>query len=78
MLEGPEWRSVDPSSPVFRKVVDLVKGFPAQGGFTEGFLIVDPQKNPIGIWYSSLGAGIRMDPNTRRVMISTATPWMQQ
>ncbi len=78
VLEDPDWRSVDPASPAFRKVVDLVKGFPAQGGFSEGFLILDPQKNPIGIWYSSLGAGISIDPNTKRVMITTARPWLQQ
>ncbi len=77
-MEGPEWRSVDPSSPVFGKVVDLVKSFPAQGGFSEGFYIRDSQKNPIGIWYSSLGAGITVDSNTKRVMITTAKPWLQQ
>jgi hypothetical protein len=77
-MEGPEWRSVDPSSPVFGKVVDLVKGFPAQGGLSEGFIILDSQKNPIGIWYSSLGAGISIDPSTKRVMITTARPWLQQ
>lgn len=78
MMEGPDWRNVDPSSPVFGKVVALVKSFPAQGGFTEGFLILDSQKNPIGIWYSSLGAGITVDPSTKRVMITTARPWLQQ
>ena len=77
-IEGPEWRSVDKSSPVFRKVVDLVRGFPAQGGVTQGFLILDPQKNPIGIWYSSLGGGITVDPHAKRVMITTAKPWLQQ
>jgi hypothetical protein len=77
-IESPEWRSVDQSSPVFRKVVDLVRGFPAQGGVTQGFMILDPQKNPIGIWYSSLGAGITVDPHAKRVMITTARPWLQQ
>jgi hypothetical protein len=77
-IESPEWPSVEPSSPVFKKVVDLVKGFPAQGGITQGYLILDPQKNPIGIWYSSLGAGITIDPNVKRVMITTSKPWLQQ
>ena len=77
-IEGPDWRSVDKSSPIFRKVVDLVRGFPAQGGVTQGFLILDPQKNPIGVWYSSLSAGITVDPNAKRVMISTSKPWLQQ
>jgi hypothetical protein len=78
VIESPEWPSVEPSSPVFKKVVDLVKGFPAQGGRSEGFIILDRQKNPIGIWYSSLGAGITVDPSTKRVMITTTKPWMQQ
>lgn len=77
-MEGPDWRSVEPSSPVFRKVVGLVNGFPAQGSRSEGFIILDHQKNPIGIWYSSLGAGISIDPNTKRVMITTPRPWLQQ
>ena len=78
VLEDPDWRSVDPASPVFKKVVELVKGFPARGGSSEGYVILDPQKSPIGIWYSSLGAGVSVDPNTRRVMITTARPWLQQ
>jgi hypothetical protein len=78
VLEDPAWRSVDPASPVFKKVVELVRSFPARGGFSEGFIILDPQKNPIGIWYSSLGGGISIDPNTKRVMITTARPWLQQ
>jgi hypothetical protein len=77
-IESPEWPSVEPSSPVFKKVVDLVMGFPAQGGRSEGFIILDHQKNPIGIWYSSLGAGITIDPNAKRVMITTTKPWLQQ
>jgi hypothetical protein len=78
LLEGPDWKSVDPSLPVFKKVVDLVKSFPAQGGRSEGSIILDHQKNPIGIWYSSLGAGITVDPNTKLVMITTSKPWLQQ
>jgi hypothetical protein len=77
-IEGPEWRSVDPSAPVFTKVVESVKRFPAQGGFTEGYYVYDSRKSPIGVWYSSLGAGITVDPSTKRVMITTARPWLQQ
>jgi hypothetical protein len=78
VLEDPDWRNVDPASPVFKKVVELVGGFPARGSFSEGFVILDPQRNPIGIWYSSLGGGISIDPTTKRVMITTARPWLQQ
>lgn len=76
-MEGPEWREVDPSSEAFRKVVELVKSFPAPGGRTEGFYILDPKGEPIGFWYSSLTAGVTVDPDTRRVTLSTPTPWMQ-
>jgi hypothetical protein len=78
VLEDPDWRSVDPASPVFKKVVELVRSFPARGSFSEGSIILDPRKNPIGIWYSSLGAGISIDPNTKRVMITTACSLSQQ
>jgi hypothetical protein len=76
-MEGPEWTGVDPSSETFRKVVELVKRFPAPGGRTEGFYILDPKGEPIGFWYSSLTAGVTVDPDTKRVMLSTPTPWMQ-
>ncbi len=75
-IKDPAWRELDPGSPTFEKVVELVKRFPVPGSYTEGFVILDPQKNEIGVWYSSLGAGITVDPDTRRVMITTATPWL--
>ena len=77
-MEGPDWKRVAPSSKTFRKVVDLVKSFPAQGGRSEGFYILDPKGEPIGFWYSSLGAGVTVDPDTQRVMLTTRTPWLQQ
>jgi hypothetical protein len=77
-MEGPDWRRVAPSSETFRKVVDLVKGFPAQGGRSEGFYILDPRGDLIGFWYSSLGAGVTVDPDTQRVMLTTRAPWLQQ
>jgi hypothetical protein len=70
--------SVDLSSPVFRKVVGLIKSFPAQGGVLQGYTILDPQSNSIGIYYSSLGAGVTVNPVTKRVMITTARPWLQR
>jgi hypothetical protein len=75
-ISGPAWREVDPASPTFEKVVELVKRFPVPGSYTEGFVILDPQRNEIGVWYSSLGAGITVDADTRQVMIATAAPWL--
>jgi len=77
-LEGPSWREVDPASPTFKKVVELVQSFPVPGSRSEGFYIMDPQGMPIGVWYSSLGAGIMVDPETNRVSIATVTPWLSK
>lgn len=76
-MQGPDWKECDPDSPAFRKVVGLVQSFPAQGGRTEGYYIMDRQGRQIGVWYSSLSAGITVDPDSRKVMIATATPWLQ-
>jgi hypothetical protein len=59
-------------------VVGLVQSFPVPGSHTEGFYIVDRQGRRIGVWYSSLTAGITVDPDTRKVAIATATPWLQK
>jgi hypothetical protein len=75
-ISDPAWREIDPGSPTFEKVVGLVKSFPVPGSTTEGFTILDSQRKEIGVWFSSLGAGITVDPNTKQVMISTATPWL--
>lgn len=75
-IEGPMWQAVDPQTPVFRKVVELVRDFPTAGRFTSGFLILDPQGRTIGVWYSSLGAGVTVDPEARVVSIATVWPWM--
>jgi hypothetical protein len=77
-MQGPDWKECDPGSPTFRKVVGLVQSFPAKGSRTEGYYIMDRQGRQIGVWYSSLSAGIRVDPDSRKVMIATATPWLQQ
>ncbi|MGE5257708.1 MAG: hypothetical protein ACM3KE_13605 [Hyphomicrobiales bacterium] len=75
-IEGPDWKEINPGSAVFGKVVGLVQRFPAPGGRTEGYYILDRQGNQIGVWYSSLNAGITVDPDTRKVIIATATPWL--
>jgi hypothetical protein len=75
-IEGFLWQAVDPGSPVFRKVVGLVRDFPAAGGLTSGFEIRDPQGRVIGVWYSSLSAGITVDPEAKVVSIATGWPWV--
>lgn len=73
-----DYRPVDPNSDKFRKVIDLVKDF--RRGFTQayGSYILNPQGDRIGMWYSSLAPpGIKVDPETKRVSISAARPWLQ-
>lgn len=77
-IKDPAWREVEAQSETFRKVVGLVQSFPIPGGYTEGFTVHDPQGMEIGVWYSSLVAGITIDPETKRVSITTATPWLSK
>jgi hypothetical protein len=74
-LEDVMWTPVQPDSPTFEKVVGLVQSFPVPGGFTYGAYIIDPSGRTIGVWYSSMSAGINVSPETRLVSISTGTPW---
>lgn len=75
-IEDINWREVDPDTKTFEKVVGLVESFPAPGSFTYGAFILDPQGQQIGVWYSSLTAGIVVNPETRIVSISAAMPWI--
>jgi hypothetical protein len=74
-IQDQMWTPVDPNSKTFEKVVGLVQSFPVPGGVTYGAYIIDPTGRTIGVWYSSMGAGIRVDPETKLVSIATGTPW---
>ncbi len=75
-IEDKMWHAVDPGTPTFGKVIGLVADFPVPGSTTTGATLVDPQEAPIGIWFSSLTPGVRVDAESKRVIIHTATPWM--
>ncbi|MBI5580869.1 MAG: hypothetical protein HY895_17085 [Deltaproteobacteria bacterium] len=75
-IEDINWRELDPSSKTFEKVIGLVQSFPVRGSFTYGAYILDPQAQQIGMWYSSLDAGIKVDPETNVVSINAAMPWV--
>jgi hypothetical protein len=70
------WQAVDPHSPTFRKVVGLVQSFPVPNSFSSGYVLTDPQGRQLGVWYSSLAAGIVVDAQTKIVSISTQMPWI--
>lgn len=74
---GPMWGALDPDTATFKKVVGLVKSFPAKGSNTIGSEIVDSQGRPIGVWFSSLTAGINVDFAKKTVSVSTPTPWLR-
>lgn len=75
-IEDINWKEVDPNSKTFEKVVGLVQSFPVRGSFAHGAYILDPQAQQIGMWYSSLNAGIKVDPETKLVFITAAMPWV--
>jgi hypothetical protein len=75
-FEDIQWTEVTPGSEVFQKVVGLVQNFPVPGSRTSGAYILDAKGDRIGVWYSSMSAGISVDPSTRVVFITTGTPWM--
>jgi hypothetical protein len=75
-IEDILWTEVAPGSEVFQKVVWLIEGFPVPGSRTYGAYIQDAKGERIGVWYSSMGAGITIDPETKVVFVTTGTPWM--
>jgi hypothetical protein len=50
--------------------------YPVPGSRTFGAYILDSKGERIGVWYSSMSAGITIDPDTKVVAITTGTPWM--
>ena len=76
-IEDISWTEVEPNSEVFQKVVGLVEAFPVPGSRTYGAYILDSKRERIGVWYSSMSAGINVDPDTKVVTITTGTPWME-
>jgi len=75
-IEDISWTEVKPGSETFQKVVGLVQSFPVPGSRTYGAYILDAKGERIGVWYSSMSAGISIDPDTKVVFITTGTPWM--
>jgi len=75
-IEDISWTEVEPGSEVFQKVAGLVQNFPVPGSTTCGAYILDAKGDRIGVWYSSMSAGITIDPDTKTVSITTGAPWM--
>jgi len=69
-INDPDWREVDPRSEAFKKVVGLVRYFPWHSSITYGYYIVDSEGRRIGVWYSSLMGGFRVNPETGDVIVT--------
>jgi len=73
-----QWREFDPQSGKLEKIVELIKRFPVTYSYGYGSHMRDAQGNQIGYCYTSLRwIGIRVNPVTKNVLISTDTPWLR-
>ena len=70
-IVDPDWTPVNPNSATYEKVVGLVTDFPVDSNFTYGAYILDPKGQTIGVWFSSLNAGIEVNPETNVVTITS-------
>jgi hypothetical protein len=75
-IEDIWWTEVKPGTETFQKVTELVRRFPVPSSRTFGAYILDAKGEKIGVWYSSLNAGLSVDPTTKVVSVATPTPWM--
>jgi hypothetical protein len=77
-ISDPQWREFDPQTGTLEKVVELVKGFPADYRNAYGSYLLDASGNRIGYWYSSLPLrSLRVDRETKKVSILTDKPWLR-
>ena len=75
-FEDIQWTEGQLCLEVFQKVVELAQSFSVMGSRTYGAYILDSKGEQVGVWYSSMSAGITIDPDTKLVFITTGTPWM--
>jgi len=75
-ITGPYWKRVNPDSPRFASLVNLVKESPLEGSSTYGAYILDSQNRKIGTWYSSYMAGAAVNNRTRSVSITLDHDWL--
>jgi hypothetical protein len=64
------WQKVRPDSDEFKKVIEMVKRFPMSGLPAFGAYILDYQGNTIGEYYSSAGAGVDVNKEMKKIMLS--------
>lgn len=75
-VNGPYWKTVNPDSPRFSSLVNLVEDSPVEGSSAYGAYILDSQNRIIGTWYSSMTAGVAVNNRTKTVSITIHPNWL--
>jgi hypothetical protein len=74
VLDNDFWKPVEPNPKTFRHMIENMKYKAQSHGTAEhGFVMKDPQGNPIGVWYSILSIKtmvVKMGPDNK-VMVYT-------
>lgn len=64
------WKKIRPDSKEFKDVIERVKRFPMAGSPAFGAYVLDSQGNTIGVYYSSAGAGVTMNKESKMVFLT--------
>jgi hypothetical protein len=75
-VSGPYWRKIDPDSPKFSSLENLVEESPVEGSIPYGAYILDSHNRKIGTWYSSYIAGEVVNNQTKTVSIRLHHDWL--
>jgi hypothetical protein len=65
-----QWKKIPPDSNEFKNVIELVKRFPMAGSPAFGAYILDPQKNTIGVYYSSASIGVTVNKESKTLSLT--------
>jgi hypothetical protein len=64
------WTKISPGSNAFNHVIELVKRFPMANSPAFGAYILDSQGNTIGVYYSSAGAGVTVNKESKTLSLA--------
>jgi hypothetical protein len=75
-ISGPYWESINPDSPGFASMANLVEQSPIWGSSTYGAYILDSQNRQIGTWYSSYMADEVVNNPAKTVSVTINHNWL--
>jgi hypothetical protein len=64
------WKKIRPDSKEFKDVIERVKRFPMTGSPAFGAYVLDSQGNTIGVYFSSAGAGVTVNKESKTVLLT--------